>query len=141
MTQKLTVQGASAGAAPTRGVNVALWVLQGIAAAGFLFGAFGKLTAFPSAVEVFESMGTAGWLPYVIAPLEILGAIALVVPRLRLYGLAACAFVALTVGAVFCHLVWGGNPMSAVFLLAVSAVIAWGRRSQTAGLVAGLLHR
>lgn len=141
MTEKLTVRGAPARAAPARGMNVALWVLQCVAAAGFLFGAFGKLTAHPSAVQVFESMGTAGWMPYAIAPLEILGAIALVIPRLRLYGLASVAFVVLTVGAVLSHLVWGGNPMSAVFLLAVSAVIAWGRRSQTAGLITGLLRR
>lgn len=142
MTEKLTVREApTARAAPARGRNITLWVLQGIAAAGFLFGAFGKLTGYPAAIEVFESMGTAGWLPYLIAPLEVLGAIALVIPRLRLYGLASAAFVALTIGAVLCHLVWGGNAMSAAFLLVVSAVIAWGRRSQTAGLVSDVLRR
>lgn len=125
---------------PSGGVNVLLGVLQVFAAAGFMFGAFGKFTANPAAVEVFETMGTAGWLPYPIATLEVLGAIALVVPQLRLYGLAALAFVALTLGAVLTHLIWGASPVPAIVLLAVSAVIAWGRRSNTADLIAGLLR-
>jgi len=89
-------------------------------------------------VQVFETMGTAGWLPYVIATLEVLGAIALIVPQLRLYGLAALAFVALTVGAVLTHIIWGGSPVSAIVLLVVCAVIAWGRRSNTAEVFARL---
>ncbi len=125
---------------PSGGVNVLLWVLQVFAAAGFMFGAFGKFTANPAAVEVFETMGTAGWLPYPIATLEVFGAIALVVPQLRLYGLAALAFVALTLGAVLTHLIWGASPVPAIVLLVVSAVIAWGRRSNTADLIAGLLR-
>ncbi|MQA79832.1 MAG: DoxX family protein [Streptosporangiales bacterium] len=141
MANEITAREAPAQAGTSRGVNALLWVLQAFAAAGFVFGAFGKFTAFPAAVEVFQSMGTAGWMPYVIAPLEVLGAIALVVPQLRLYGLAAVAFVALTVGAVISHLVWGGNPMSAVMLLVISAAIAWGRRSNTADLFARLGRR
>lgn len=128
-------------AGPSGGVNVLLWVLQVFAAAGFMFGAFGKFTANPAAVEVFKTMGTAGWLPYPIATLEVFGAIALVVPQLRLYGLAALAFVALTLGAVLTHLIWGASPIPAIVLLVVSAVIAWGRRSNTADLIAGLLRR
>lgn len=102
---------------------------------------FRKVHRNPAAVEVFETMGTAGWLPYPIATLEVLGAIALVVPQLRLYGLAALAFVALTLGAVLTHLIWGASPVPAIVLLGVSAVIAWGRRSNTADLTAGPLRR
>ncbi len=64
-----------------------------------------------------------------------------VVPQLRLYGFAALAFVALTLGAVLTHLIWGASPVPAIVLLVVSAVIAWGRRSNTADLIAGLLRR
>ncbi|MBV9142386.1 MAG: DoxX family protein [Pseudonocardiales bacterium] len=71
----------------SRGLNVTLWVLQGVLALVFALSAVMKFTAAPQAVEVFEAMGTASWLPYVIGLLEVVGAIALLIPRLS--GLAA----------------------------------------------------
>lgn len=117
-------------------VRTGLWVLQYLAAAGFLFNAFGKFTGYPDMMVVFVAMGTAGWLPYVIGVLEVAGAVALVVPRLRLYGLAALAFVALTVGGLMSHVIWGGSMIPAAVLLVISAVIAWGRRANTVDTIA-----
>jgi putative oxidoreductase len=118
-----------------RATNIVLWVLQVLLAAGFAMSAVAKFTATPQAVAVFEAMGTAGWMPYAIGTLEVAGAIGLLIPRLC--GTAAWAFVALMVGAVLTHLMFGGDPTPAIGLLVFSAVIAWGRRSNAAALLAG----
>lgn len=118
-----------------RGVNIALWVLQVLVAVGFALAAVAKFTANPQAIAVFQAMGTAGWMPYVIGILEIAGAIGLLIPRLC--GLAATAFVALTVGALITHSIWGGDPTPVLVLLVLSAVLAWGRRSTVSALLSG----
>jgi uncharacterized membrane protein YphA (DoxX/SURF4 family) len=115
--------------------NAALWVLQVLAAAVFVFAALPKVTADPQAVAGFEALGlgTAGM--YIIGVLELAGAVALLIPRLC--GLAGLAFVALMVGAVITTAATLGPGMVAVpaAVLVVSAVIAWGRRRRTAELV------
>jgi putative oxidoreductase len=122
-------------ASTSRGMNITLWVLQGITALAFALTGLLKLSGSPQAVTIFEVMGTASWMPYVIGVLEILGAIGLLIPRLS--GTAALAFVVLTLGAVVSHLIWGGPPAIAVVLLILSAVIAYGRRSTVSDLSAG----
>lgn len=123
----------------SRGRNVTLWVLQVVLAVVFVLTALMKFTASPQAVAVFEAMGTAGWLPYVIGVLEVAGAVALLTPRLT--GLAAVAFVALMIGAVLTHLIWGGPVVLEVVLLVLCAVVAYGRRAGTSELLAGLGRR
>lgn len=113
----------------SRSMNIVLWVLQVLVALAFVAAGVGKLTGSPQAVAIFETMGTASWLPFIIGVLEILGAIALVIPRLT--GIAAVAFVILLVGALVSLAIWGGNPVLAIVLLIFSAVIAWGRRPST----------
>ena len=135
MIDKLKAAG-SPSRSMSRGPNIALWALQGVLALVFALSALMKFTAAPQAVEVFEAMGTASWLPYVIGPLEVVGAIALLIPRLS--GLAAAAFVALMIGAVLTHLIWGGSVVLEIVLLILSAVVAYGRRTSTSEL---LTHR
>lgn len=120
----------------SRGLNITFWVLQVVLALVFALSAVMKFTAAPQAMEVFEAMGTASWLPYVIGPLEVVGAIALLIPRLS--GLAAAAFVALMIGAVLTHLIWGGSVVLEIVLLVLSAVVAYGRRASMSDL---LTHR
>ncbi|MGH3851329.1 MAG: DoxX family protein [Pseudonocardiaceae bacterium] len=119
----------------SRSTNTTLWVLQGITAAGFALSSLLKLSGSPEALAVFEAMGTAGWMPYVIGVLEIIGAIGLLIPRLS--GTAALAFVALTIGALVCHAIWGGFAAPAVVMLILSLVLAYGRRSTVSDLFAG----
>ncbi|HEY2762884.1 MAG TPA: DoxX family protein [Pseudonocardiaceae bacterium] len=123
----------------SRGRNITLWVLQGVLALVFVLTALLKFTGSPQAVAVFEAMGTAGWLPYVIGVLEVAGAVALLIPRLS--GLAAVAFVALMVGAVLTHLIWGGPVVLEIVLLILCVVVAYGRRSATSELLTGLGQR
>jgi uncharacterized membrane protein len=127
-----------ASATPTRtrrSAHIALWVLQVLTAAVFVFAAIPKVTADPMAVAGFAAMGigTAGM--HVIGILEIAGAIALFIPRLA--GLAGLAFVALMIGAVTSTLVFVGPSMVALpaVVLVASAVIAYGRRRSTVELV------
>lgn len=128
-----TTQQRHAGPSLGRGANAALWVLQGVTALGFVMTAAMKFTAAPQIVRLFEAMGAGLWLVYLVGALEVAGAVALFVPRLR--GLAALAFVALTAGAVVTHLVVGGSPAFAAILGVFAAVIAWARRRETADLV------
>lgn len=123
-----------------RGLNITLWVLQGVLALVFVLTALTKFAGAPQAVEIFEAMGTASWMPYVIGLLEIIGAVALLVPRLC--GLAAVAFVALLVGAVLSHLIVGvGSPILALVLLVLSALVAYGRRASITHLRTSLGSR
>lgn len=116
----------------SRSTTVVLWVLQVVVALGFLFSAVAKFTAMPMVMATFQALG-APWLAYVIGALEVLGAVAMFVPRLC--GLAATAFVALTVGALITHLVVGGDPTLALALLVLSAIVAIVRRRETAALI------
>lgn len=116
--------------------NAALWILQGLAAAGFLLAAAGKLGGDPRTVATFTDLGWPEWTRYALAGLEILGAVALLIPRLTV--LAATAFVALTCGALVVQLVTGQSPVMAAVLLVVSAVIAWNRRGSIRALITSL---
>lgn len=110
----------------SRVANVALWVAQVVAALLFVLAALGKLTGSPQVVRIFDAMGVGAWFPATIAVLELLGAVALFVPRLT--GLAGVAFTALSAGAVVTHLLLAPAGVALpVFLLVLSALITWGR--------------
>jgi putative oxidoreductase len=108
--------------------------VQVVTAAGFLLAAGAKFAGAAPVVATFDAIGLGDWLRYTIGVLEVLGAIALLVPRVA--GLAGLAFVVLLVGAAFTHVVIIGQGVAnTVPLLVLSAVVAWGRRSTTADLM------
>ena len=120
---------------PSRAANVGLWVLQVLAAAVFVFSGLQKVTADPLQVAGFEAMGLGITGMYLIGSLELVGAVALLVPRL--VGLAALCFVALMIGAVIAtYLMMALTPLLAIPAVTgvVVAVIAWGRRRSTVAL-------
>jgi len=132
-----TSPGATASRRTGRAANRALWALQGLTAAVFVFAAIPKLTADPMAVAGFTMMGLGTTGMYLVGTLEILGAVALLIPVLC--GLAALAQVALMVGAVATTLIFfGSGPVLVppVVVLAVVSVLAWARRSRTVALIA-----
>lgn len=130
-----TIRTSTAGAT-RRGTNIALWVLQVVAAGVFVLAAVPKLTADPQAVAGFTAMGLGIAGMYIIGALEVAGAIGLLIPRLS--GLAGSALIALMVGAVISTLLVFGPGMVALpaAVLVLVAIIAWGRRGRTAQLVA-----
>ena len=116
-------------------IHVGLWILQIGAAGMFLMVGFFKLSGDPQMVGLFDAIGLGQWFRYVTGSLEVLGAILFLVPRLS--GLGALLLVGVMLGAVPTHLfVVGGSPLSAIILLIVTGVVAWGRRERTMNLLA-----
>ena len=139
MTQTTVAAAAStttAPARPGRAANVALWTLQVLTAAVFVFAALPKITADPMAVAGFAMMGIGPGGMLTIGLLELAGAIAMFIPRLT--GLAALCQVALMIGAVTTTLAYFGPSMVALpaAVLVVVAIIAYARRRSTVELVA-----
>lgn len=117
-----------------KALNIFLWVLQIAAAAMFVMSGFAKFSGDPQVVGAFEAIGIGQWFRYLTGVLEILGGLALLVPRLS--GIGALILVCVMLGAVATHLfIIGGSPLMAIVLLVVTAFIAWGRRHRTAHLL------
>ena len=112
--------------APGKVKNIALWILQVLVAFAFLGAGFGKLSGQPMMVEMFDKLGLGQWFRYLTGAIEVGSAILLLVPRLTFVG--AGLLVCTMTGAVAVHLLkLGGSPVPPLVLLALSAVIAWGR--------------
>ncbi|GLW06462.1 hypothetical protein Misp01_15920 [Microtetraspora sp. NBRC 13810] len=125
---------------PRRAWSAVLWVLQVVTAAGFLLAALGKFSGAEPAASTFDAIGLGDWFRYFVGVLEVAGVVALFVPRLA--GLAALAFVVLMAGAAPIELfLMGGSAVLPLALLVLSAVIAWGRRGETARLRSQLARR
>ena len=136
MTTTTTTSTATLTTNRSRAGNAALWTLQVLLAAVYVFSAVGKLTAEAQNVAGFEAMGLGMPGMYIIGALELAGAIAMFIPRLT--GLAALCFVVLMIGAVTITLAIGGGILvampAAVGVLA--AIVAYGRRDSTKALAA-----
>jgi putative oxidoreductase len=113
-----------------RALGVALWALQALLALQFAAGGFLKAVGDPAMVGVFAAIGVGQWFRYLVAGLEIAGALGLLVPRLS--GPAALGLVGLMAGAVATNaLVLSTSPLLPIALLLVAALVAWGRRERT----------
>lgn len=111
----------------SKGLNITCWALQGLAAVAFLAAGGSKLAAAPAMVEMFGKIGAGQWFRYLTGSLEVIGAIALLVPRAAFYGALLIAMV--MVGAIVTHLaVLGGSPIPALVLLVIVGTVAWLRR-------------
>ncbi|MQA14275.1 MAG: DoxX family membrane protein [Pseudonocardiaceae bacterium] len=108
--------------------HVTLWVLQVAIAALFLFGGGMKLAGAPPMVELFDEIGFGQWFRFVTGGLEIVGAVALLIPRLVAYG--ALLLAGVMAGAVVTELALGGPVLAPLAYLVVTAIIAWGRRDR-----------
>jgi uncharacterized membrane protein len=107
--------------------RIVLWTLQILAAAAFLTAGSFKLAGNPMMVEVFDQIGIGQWFRYVTGMVEIIGGLAVLVPSVAAFGAALLAITMLC--AVGTHLfVIGGNPVPAIVLLVITAIIAWLRR-------------
>jgi putative oxidoreductase len=111
---------------PGRNLNIALWVLQAVLAAAFVAAGGSKLAGVPQMVALFDQIGVGQWFRYVTGLVEVLGAVALLVPRTTAYAAALLAFTMAC--AVVTHLaVIGGSPVPALVLSALSAFVAYRR--------------
>ena len=123
-----------------RVAHIALWVLQAVVAGVFVMSALGKFTGAEPSASTFEAIGLGDWFRHLIGVLEVAGAVALLVPRLA--GAAALAFVGLMACAALTEaFMSGGWIVLPLVLLALSAVIAWGRRAGVSRLWARVSGR
>ena len=113
---------------------VALWLTQIALAAMFVFAGGLKLTGAPEMVGLFDAIGIGQWFRYVTGSIEVVSAVALLVPSWAAFG--ALLLIPTMVGAVFTHLfIVGGSAVPAIVLLTGSVVIAWARRDQLASVL------
>jgi putative oxidoreductase len=119
---------------PTR--RIGAWTLQGIIAAAFLAAGFAKLAGVPFMVDLFAQIGLGQWFRVVTGVVEVIGAVALLIPGLASIG--ALWLGGTMVGAVATHVfVLHTSPVPAIVLGLLNAVVVYLRRDE---LVA-LLHR
>jgi uncharacterized membrane protein YphA (DoxX/SURF4 family) len=118
--------------APTaKALNLALWTVQALVALAFLAAGSGKLLGSPTMIALFEAVGIGQWFRYVTGSLEVLGAFLLIIPGRAAFGAVVLACV--MAGAIVAHLtVLHTAPTAPLVLLALTTLIAWGRRSQMA---------
>ena len=118
-------------ATPPRWRNWTLWGLQGLLAVAFLAAGGQKLLATEPMVAMFAEIGLGQGFRWITGLLEVAAAVLLVIPGLAFWGAALVACI--MVGAVVTHLaVIGGSAVPALVLLAIAAVVAWGRRPRRA---------
>ena len=91
-----------------RGKTIALWILQILLAALFLLSALPKLTGNPGIIGRFRDWGYPDNFYLLVGGVELLGAVALLSPRVAAYG--ASALVIIMIGASFTHLLHAEYP-------------------------------
>jgi putative oxidoreductase len=111
--------------------HIGAWTLQGVVATAFLAAGAAKLAAAPFMVQLFAQIGLGQWFRVVTGVVEIIGAVALVYPRLASIGglwLGGTMFF-----AVLTHLfVLHTNPTPALVLGLLNAAIVYLRRDELA---------
>jgi putative oxidoreductase len=120
--------------APGKGLNIGLWIVQGLLALAFVGAASGKLLGKPEMVGLYDAIGIGQWFRYVTGLVEIAGAVLVVIPKTRLVGAGRLAGTML--GAIATHLLILHNaPTAPVVLLAIASFVLWGRRADLAELL------
>ncbi len=113
---------------------VALWLTQIALAAMFMFTGGLKLSGAPELVELFDAIAIGQWFRYVTGSIEVVSAVALLVPSRAAFG--ALLLIPTMVGAVVTHLfIVGGSAVPATVLLIGTVAIVWARRDQLASVL------
>ena len=111
--------------------RIALWAVQIALAGMFLLAGSSKLLSAPAMVGLFDAIGIGQWFRYVTGSIEVVSAVALLVPSWAAFG--ALLLIPTMAGAVITHLfIVGGSAVPATVLLTGSLAVAWARREQLA---------
>ncbi len=110
-------------------MNIAVWVLAGLTAALFLLAGIPKFIE-QGWVHRFASWGYSPWFLYLIAALEVAGAIGLLIPRLAPY--AAVGLIVIMFGAMYTHIthdqgIWWN--IGYVVVLSIIGLYRWQHRA------------
>src|SRR6266513_1226617 len=117
--------------APSRGRVVGAFILQGLLAAAFLAAGGAKLAGVPMMVQIFDQIGMGQWFRIVTGVVEVVGAVALLIPGFAALGaawLGATMFFAVLTHLFILH----SSAIPAVVLLALNVLVVWLRRDQLA---------
>jgi uncharacterized membrane protein YphA (DoxX/SURF4 family) len=108
---------------------IALWITQVVLAGMFLMAGGSKLAGTPQMVALFDAVGLGQWFRYVTGAIEIVSAIALLVPTAAVYG--ALLLIPTMIGAVLTNVfIIHASPGIPLVLLLGAASVAWVRRGQ-----------
>jgi putative oxidoreductase len=113
--------------------SIAAWTLTVLLALLFAYVGGAKLSSNPSMVREFAQIGFGQWFRYVVGSLEVGGAVAVLIPKLRFYGALLIATV--MVGATITNLsILHIPPLAGLtaVLLALALALAWLRRPRSA---------
>jgi len=107
--------------------TAAVWTATGLLAALFALAGVMKFVSADAAAQ-FAAVGYPYWFCILIGAIEVVGAVALLVPRTAFY--AAVALGVVMVGAVFTVLTHAGGAQAVVpfVVLVVLAAVAYARR-------------
>jgi uncharacterized membrane protein YphA (DoxX/SURF4 family) len=105
------------------------WALRVFLALAFAAAGTAKLAGAAPMVLIFDHIGIGQWFRYVTGVVEIAGVVLLLVPSAGFIG--GLLMAATMVCAVATHLlVIGGNPVPAVVLAVVAAIVAYRLRPE-----------
>ena len=114
---------------PSRARSIAAWAVQILLAAAFLAAGGAKLAGAQIMVQLFDQIGFGQWFRLVTGGVEVVGALALLIPGFAVIGAAWLGFTMLC--AVLTHLfLLHTSPAPAVVLLAVNLLAIWLRREE-----------
>lgn len=109
-----------------KGRKIGYWITTGLLGLGFVGGGVMDLLATPDVVAQFTSLGYPAYLPRFLGVAKLLGAAAILAPKLpRLKEWAYAGVVFDLMGATYSHIAHGDGPdkiIPPVVLLAVAAV-------------------
>ncbi|MDL2410858.1 DoxX family protein [Rhizobium calliandrae] len=114
--------------------RIATWVLKGVVAATFLAAGATKLAAAPFEVHLFAQLGVGQWFRVFTGVGQIVGALALVHPRLAAIGGLWLGFTMLCATVANLTLLHA-NPVPAIVLALLNAVIVYLHRVDLAKMV------
>lgn len=114
--------------------RIGAWTLQVVVASAFFAAGAAKLAAVPFMVQLFAQIGIGQWFRGVTGVVEIVGALALVLPRTA--SLGGLWLGGTMVFAVLTHLfVLHTSPVPAIVLGVLNALIVYLRRDELASIV------
>lgn len=123
--------------APNR---IGAWTLQAVVAAAFFAAGATKLAGLPYMVQLFAQIGIGQWFRVVTGSVEIVGAIALVYPRLAPIGGLWLGFT-MFVGVMIHLFVLHTTPAPAIVLGLLNLLIVYLRRDDLASIVRSITGR
>jgi len=101
-------------------------------AAMFVFAGSSKLLGAPAMVGLFNAIGLGQWFRYFTGVIEVIAAVALLIPSAAVFG--AMLLIPTMFGAAAANLFLGQSPAVPLVLLLVAVAVAWSRRNQLQGM-------